>query len=395
MIPQIQITNAGYVAPTREEITAGLWELMRSALGGDITQDARTPQGQLVTSLTAALYDKDSQFIALANNFDPRYSSGKFQEALGAVYFLDRAKASSSVAVLEFTGLSGADIPVGTQAQDGNGNLWETTHDGVIGVDGKAAVEAKCLVTGPIAAAPLTINQLVSSITGVDQVTNRAPAIMGRAQESRSDYEDRRYDSVAANAKGTVQSVYGAVSRINDVIDCKAVSNFTDSATQVGATNYPMIRNSLLVSVVGGEDLEIAREILVKGGTGCSFVGNTTVNYLDAESWPDNPPSYDVKFLRPASVPLYFNIQVAVLSEVRQHQIDLAKESILQALNTGENRARIGGRVVATSYVCSLGGNLDLVKIQVSRNGTNWLDYIDFGVDEIPASAPEMITVTE
>lgn len=395
MIPQIQITNAGYVAPTREEITAGLWELMRSAFGGDITQDDRTPQGQLVTSLTAALYDKDSQFIALANNFDPRYSSGKFQEALGAVYFLDRAKASSSVAVLEFTGLSGADIPVGTQAQDGNGNLWETAQAGVIGVDGKATVEAKCLVTGPVAAAPLTINQLVSSVSGVDQVTNRAPAIMGRAQESRSDYEDRRYDSVAANAKGTPVAVYGAVSRLNGVIDCKAVSNFTDSSTQVGATNYPMIRNSLLVSVVGGEDLEIAREILVKGGTGCSLVGNTTVNYLDTESWPDDPPSYIVKFLRPASAPLYFNIQVAVLAEVRQHQIDRAKESILNSLNTGSNRARIGGRVVATSYVCSLGGNLDLVKIQVSRNGTNWLDYIDFGVDEMPASAPEMITVTE
>lgn len=395
MIPQIKITNAGYVAPTREEITAGLWELMRGAFGDDITQDDRTPQGQLVTSLTAALYDKDSQFIALANNFDPRYSSGKFQEALGAVYFLDRAKASSSVAILEFTGLSGAEIPAGTQAQDGNGNLWETSQAGTVGVGGKATVEAKCLVTGPIAAAPLTINQLVSSIAGVDQVTNRAPAIMGRAQESRSDYEDRRYDSVAANAKGTVQSVYGAVSRLDGVIDCKAVSNFTDSATQVGATNYPMIRNSLLVSVVGGEDLEIAREILVKGGTGCSFVGNTTVNYLDTESWPDDPPSYDVKFLRPASVPLYFNIQVAVLAEVRQHQIDRAKESILQALNTGANRARIGGRVIATSYVCSLGGNLDLVKIQVSRNGTSWLDYIDFGVDEMPASAPEMITVTE
>lgn len=58
MIPQIQITNTGYVAPTREEITAGLWELMRSAFGDDITQDARTPQGQLVTSLTAAFYDK-------------------------------------------------------------------------------------------------------------------------------------------------------------------------------------------------------------------------------------------------------------------------------------------------------------------------------------------------
>lgn len=395
MIPQIQITNTGYVAPTREEITAGLWELMSSAFGGDITQDDRTPQGQLVTSLTAALYDKDSQFIVMANNFDPRYSSGKFQEALGAVYFLDRAKASSSVAILEFTGLSGADIPVGTQAQDGNGSLWETTQAVTVGVGGKATVEAKCLVTGPVTAAPLTINQLISTIAGVDQVTNRAPAIMGRAQESRSDYEGRRYDSVAANAKGTAQSVYGAVSRLNGVIDCKAVSNFTGSATQVGATNYPMIRNSLLVSVAGGEDLEIAREILVKGGTGCSFVGNTTVNYLDTESWPEDPPSYAVKFLRPDSVPLYFNIQVAALAGVRQHQIDQAKESILQALNTGANRARIGGRVVAASYVCSLDGNLVLVKIQVSRNGTNWLDYIDFGVDEIPASAPEMITVTE
>ena len=62
MIPVIEITDIGPVAPTREAITVGLWEMMRGAFGEDLNEDARTPQGQLVTSLTAAI---DNQNLSL------------------------------------------------------------------------------------------------------------------------------------------------------------------------------------------------------------------------------------------------------------------------------------------------------------------------------------------
>ena len=86
MIPRIQFTDNGLVPPTRQEISNALWNMFREAFGSDLNPDPRTPQGQLVTSLTAALVDNNDSMIELGNQFDPRFATGVWQEALGAIH---------------------------------------------------------------------------------------------------------------------------------------------------------------------------------------------------------------------------------------------------------------------------------------------------------------------
>ena len=396
-IPSIQFTAQGIDAPTREAVTAGLWALMRQSFGSNITEDARTPQGQLVTSLTAVITDRDSQFIELANNFDPRYSFGKFQEALGAIYFLSRSEVTRSVVTLEFTGLAGSAVPSGTQVQDDNGNIWETTETGEVAVaTGTVTLLSRAQVPGPIQAATGTINNLLDAIPGIDRAENTVPAVPGSNEESRADFELRRADSVAANSRLTNSAVYGAVYDLSDVIDVRVIDNPTDNTITVGSTNYPMIRNSLLVSVVGGDDYEIAGKIMAKGGTGCSFVGNTEVVWLDTENYDDGfPPQYVVKFLRPDIIPLYFDIRVANYSSMTAAQLNSAKRSIADQFASGARRARIGGTVVASSFGCGLDLVLGVVEIKVSTDGATWLSLIEFGIDQFPSTAENLITVSQ
>lgn len=394
-IPNIQFTAQGIDAPTREAVTAGLWAMMRQAFGPNITQDARTPQGQLVTSLTAVITDRDSQFIELANNFDPRYSFGKFQEALGAIYFLSRSEATRSVVTLEFTGLAGSAVPIGAQVQDDNGNIWETTVAGEVAVaTGTVTLLARAQVAGPIQAATGTINNLLDTLPGIDRAENTVPAVPGSNEESRADFERRRADSVAANGRLTNSAVFGAVFDLSDVIDVRVVDNPSDDAITVGATNYPMIRNSLLVSVVGGDDYEIAGKIMAKGGTGCSFMGNTEVLWKDTDNYDDGfPPEYNVKFLRPDIIPLHFDIRVADYASITNPQITAARQSIANQLASGARRARIGGTVVASSFGCGLDSSLGVVEIKVSTDGATWLSLIEFGIDQFPSTAANLITV--
>ena len=394
-IPNIQFTAQGIGAPSREAVTAGLWAMMRQAFGSNITEDARTPQGQLVTSLTAVITDRDSQFIELANNFDPRYSFGKFQEALGAIYFLSRSEATRSVVTLKFTGLAGSAVPSGTQVRDDNGNIWETTQSGAVSVaTGTVTLLARAQVPGPIQAATGTINNLLDTLPGIDRAENLVPAVPGSNEESRADFELRREGSVAANSRLTNSAVYGAVFDLADVIDVRVVDNPSGDAITVGATNYPMIRNSLLVSVVGGDDYEIAGKIMAKGGTGCAFVGNTDVLWKDTDNYDDGfPPEYNVKFLRPDIIPLYFDIRVADFSTVSGPQITAARQSIANQLASGPRRARIGGTVVASSFGCGLDSSLGVVEIKVSTNGATWASLIKFGIDQFPSTAANLITV--
>ncbi len=395
MIPTVRVTPQGFLAPTREEITAGLWVMFREAFGDNLTQDSRTPQGQLVTSLTAIMREKDAQLIELGNNFDPRYSTGKWQEALGAIYFLERRQEVSSVVQLEFMGAVDSVIPVGQEVKDDNGNEWVTTQSGKIGSSGVISLWAKAVIPGPISAAADTITQLVNAPTGIDRVTNPSLAAVGSLEETRVDYEIRRAESVAANGKNTNANVLGAINALPGVIDVYVIDNPLGSAITVGSTNYPMPQHSLLASVVGGDDLQIAEQVLIKGGTGCTFVGNTEVTYLDESLGYVSPPAYKIRFERPSTVPVYFRVVVANMNNVTAQASLDAKNAIIEQTRAGANKFRINGRVIASSYLCGLSRDLQTIDIDISTDGVTWEKSIVFGVDQFPVAQASDITITD
>lgn len=386
MIPPVQILPQGIVAPTTQEVIDGLWQLMKGCFGENINTSMDTPQGQLVTTLSSVITDERNFMINLLNSFDPRYASGQMQDALGYIYFMQRKQATPSVAELTFNGLSGVVIPANYQVSDDRGLFWSTSEEVVINESGVAVVKANCLTTGAIDAPVGVINRLTKSISGLDSVSNRTAGIPGRNAESRQEFEYRRSESVAKNAKNTNSATYGAVANLKGVIDCYVVDNPSDVTIQVGKTKYSLIRNSIAVSVVGGDNEEIAQQILTKAGTGCSFVGNTTVTYEDKENFPYMPPKYTVKFIRPTDIAVTFTITVEDKTQLT-HQ---AKQAIIKAITeeftTGRGKGQIGKRLIASDYVCSVAQATTsrLINIQVGRKGSALASYIDFGIDEFP-----------
>lgn len=391
MIPSIEITDIGLVAPSREAITAGLWEIMRGAFGSSLNEDSRTPQGQLVTSLTAAIDSQNSAMIALGNNFDPRYAVGQFQEALGAVYFLQRKLATRSIAQLQFIGIEGTVIPQGLLLVDDAGVEWRVIAASAVGA---GLVSAECVTPGPIQAAPLTIRTFKEAIDGLDRVENPQAAAVGSNQESRANFEDRRYNSVAANSKNTNGAVRGSVGNLAGVIDVFVADNPTDATVTIGTTNYPLIRNSLLVSVVGGDDQEIAQQVMIKGGTGCSFVGNTNILWRDEESGDSYPPEYIVKILRPAHITVLLRLTVVDPSSISYANAEAAKSEIVNAFQEGEYRARIGGLAVGANYLIGIDSAvIRPVKLELSTDGVAWEEFMRFGVDQYPTTSVANVTL--
>lgn len=392
MIPSIQFTDAGIVVPTRAEISEGLWEIMRDAFGSNLNEDARTPQGQLVTSLTAVILDRDNASVELGNNFDPRYAVGRFQEALGAIYFITRKTQTRSLAMLDFIGLAGTIIPKGFLIVDDAGYEWEISDASSVGA---GLVAALCVTPGPIQAAPLTIRTFKETIDGLDRVENPSAAAAGENEESRANFEDRRYESVAANSKNMNSSVRGAVGNLPGVIDVFVADNPTDNTVNIGETSYPMIRNSLLVSIVGGDDQEIAEQVLIKGGTGCSFVGNTEIVWKDESVETTYPPEYVVKIVRPTHINVLIRLTVIDPSSISYLNTEAAKSEIVSAFQSGAYRARIGGLAVGSNYMIGLDSAIVRpVKLELSVDGgASWREYVRFGVDQYPVTASANISV--
>lgn len=395
LIPKIKYTDQGVVAPTIQELHEGLWRVMEKAFGENLNRQWSTPQGQMVASISAELSDMHNNIIELMNLVDPRFSYGVMQDGVGEIYFLSRQKATRSVVQLTFRGLTGVVIPEGFLCVDRNGNQWETTESKFIASSGSITINAQAVKTGAITAEVGEIDQIVNSTDNIDSVTNNTPAIVGRSTESREAFEERRRESVAKNSKGMNASVLGEVSNLDGVVDCYVVDNPTDETITVGSTNYPLIRNSLAVSVVGGNDNDIARAILIKGGTACSFVGNTEVVYEDWENFESYPPKYTVKFIRPAHKPVFFTVEVESIENIGYDQERYIKENILKAFTSGRLRARIGGRVIANRYLCCISGveNNVVIGIYVGRSKEEKVNIIDFGIDEFPTLSELNITI--
>lgn len=397
-IPSITITDQGIIAPSTQEVLNGVWAMFREAFGDDLNQSQDTPQGQLVVSLTAIIQDERNQMIQLMNQIDPQYSRGIWQDAIGELYFLTRQQNTFSTAPITLEGLVGTVVQTGFQIGDQAGNIWETTGDFIIDTGGSITGTVQCLTAGAIEAAPNTITNIIVALSGLDRVTNPSAATVGLDEESRENFEIRREESVAANAKNTDAAVRGAIANLPSVVDVWVKSNPTDETVNFGSTNYPVIRNSILISVVGGTDYDIAWQALVKAGTGCSFNGNTEVTVYDTDTFPVDAPDYQVKFLRPSTVTVKYRVKVEDFASMSYQDEQDIKNAILNSLKTGKTRARISQNIRAAQYfpVVINATDLSIVDVEISiDSGTTWVNAAQLGVDQFPNTTAFDITVID
>jgi len=383
MIPKIQLTDVGYIVPTTEQINAGEWQVLDSAMGGDLSRVQGTPQYQLATSTTAIVKDFYDKLVELANQFDPKYANGIFQDAIGELYFMSRKRATHSTCPVIFEGLSGVSIPDNFAVEDLSNRVWRTSGAYNIGANGKITITCICEVSGAIEALPNSIVTIPTALNGLDRVYNQDNAVMGFNEESPIDFEIRRKESVAINAKMTDDAVRGAVLDVRDVVDCYPISNPTDQTVSQGVTNYQAIRNSITVSVVGGKDYDVARAAFIKAGTGCAWNGNIDVTVL-GEGYDHNPPQYPIKILRPDFVDIYIKVVVKDKSSISFVTETEAKNHIIKSSSTGENRVRIAKNVIPSDYICGM-PKMGIKGILASFDGADWKDELPIGIDQYPS----------
>lgn len=387
-VPAIEITDTGIIVPNEDDILQGVLADFNQAFGGNLNLNLDTPQGQLASSLTAIIADRDNQLARLMNQVNPDYADGIMQDAIAKIYFLERKKAVDSSVECEFIGLAGTIIPKGFAVSDTQGVQWILRDESSILEGGRGG--GIFTAAGVVSAAANTVNRPVRTITGLDRVNNPRPAIPGRELESRADFRRRRQQSVAANAHGTPQSVYSNVAQLDGVSDVYVVDNPKSvSETHNGQTIKP---HSIYVAVVGGDDRQIAETILRFAGCGCDFTGNTTLTVYD-ETYTDPKPAYEVSFTRPAPVPVYFRIRVG--KEVGIGYQDVVRKAVIEAFD-GAEKAGIGGRIYAMRYVCHIARALtsaQVIDIEVGLARGSMGNSAQVGIHQFPTITAENIEV--
>lgn len=362
-------TERGFVLPTTEAVVTGVKEDWNSAFSNQLNMDDTTPQGQLATSEAAVIQNTNAMFLDYTHQVDPAYATGRMQDAIARIYFIERNPAQPTVVQCQCIGLEGVVIPSGSLAVSEDGVRYVCTEDGVIPVGGEVTLSFAAVVPGPIPCPAGTLNQIYQSIVGWDSINNADDGVIGNNVESRSEFEARRAASVAVNSLGSLPSVLGAVYTVPDVIDAYVTENVQNTAQTIGG--FLLNPNSIYVAVVGGDSDAVARAIWSRKAPGCAYNGNTNVTVLDTSQGYSPPyPSYAVAYEIPDALDIIFSVDILDSVLVPADAADQIQAAIIAAFagSDGGSRARIGTTVLASRYyapVILLGSWVQLVSIKI------------------------------
>ena len=385
-VPPIRFTPQGLQIPTETEVLNGVLADFNDAFGGGLNLNLETPQGQLASSLAAVIADKNNVIAELVNQIHPEYAEGMMQDAIAQIYFLQRKPATDSAVVCEFVGLPGTQIPQGFVVQDAAGNQWALQQEIGIPIGGK--VSGTLIAAGQIEAPAHSVNVIYQTLVGLDRVDNPHPAVPGRAEESRAEFAERRRRSVAVNAHGTPQAVYANVFALDGVRDVYVIDNPKGQSVQAGATNYTLKPHSIYVAAVGGDDTAVAEAVLRYAGSGCDFNGNTEITVYD-HSYNDPKPAYQVAFMRPNELPVYFRIKIERGAFIGA---DAAiKQAVINAF-----KGRIGANLYAIGYVAPVVKavpNVHVLDVEIGLSTGSMGNSVSVGIDQTPVARAENIEV--
>lgn len=349
-VPAPQFSSTGFVPPLDSAILTGTLADVNAALGGNANPALTTPQGQIASSEAAIISNADQDFCNLTQQMDPAYSTGRYQDGIGRIYFIERLPALPTTLQVLCVGGAGVAIPTNALIKDGSGNLYACTAGGTIPPGGDLTLQFACTVPGPVPVPDSDDISIYQSIPGWDSVTATSGSI-GQNVETRAAFEARREATVAGNAFGPVGSIIAAIANnVPGVLDYFGYSNNTASPVTIFGVTLP--ENNIYLAVSGGTQAAIGQAILSKLNPGPPMYGNTTVTAYDNNPLYTAPMPYDITFEIPGGLDVLFAVNIVQGPTVPSNAVALVQNAIINAFSGGDNgpRARIASLILASRF---------------------------------------------
>ena len=387
-VPQIEFTETGIVVPQSQEVLNGVLADINQAFNFNLSLNLDTPQGQLATSIAAIINNKNAQIAYLVNQFDPRYASGFFQDALGEIYFIIRKEGTPTIVDVTVTGIAGTIIPAGTLVKDISNNTYAFTNSVQIGLSGTQNGQVENIVNGPIPCPAATLNVIFQSVIGWDTINNSSDGVVGTEVENRQQFEQRRFESVQKNSRGSLDAILGGILSINNVLDALVIENTLDiSDTVLGVLLVP---HSIFVSVyalnwINSLQTEVAQTIFNLKAPGCAYNGSTTIPVIFQGI------TYNVQFQEAIPTQIYFKIQISNNVNLPGNIVTLIQNSIVNAFDES-----IGSLIEANKYygaILSVNPIIQIISVFVGGTPSPVTISFQTNADEKPLTSQNNIIV--
>lgn len=399
-VPDVTITENGLLVPDVSDILAGRLTDMTTALGGGASQSLSSPQGQIAQSDTEIIAQTDDKLLCLFNQINPDYSTGRFQDGIGRIYFMDRISAQGTVVTGQCIGKVNTVIPAGSSAIDTNGYIYQSINEAVIPASGTIDVQFVNTTTGPISCAAGALNQIYRAVSGWDSITNASPGVVGIDVESRIAFETRRKQSVARNSRNQDASTLSKLLETSGVLDAYVWSNRTAATVNKGTTNFPVVAHSIFICVYGGTDEDVAESIFNTYNPGANMNGSTHFTVYDNVNYLAPYPEYDMQWQKATPMRVYFKVELDNSLNPPSDITSLVQSMVVNVFNGGYEgigKARIGSTINAGKYyapVISISPDtVGILSLEVSLDGSTYGPAVTMGIDRVPTIQESDITV--
>lgn len=390
-VPDVTITENGLLVPDIADVLAGRLTDMTTALGGGASQSLGSPQGQIAQSDTEIIAQEYDKLLCLFNQMNPDFATGRFQDGIGRIYFMDRISAQGTVVTATCIGKVNTIIPAGSTAVDTAGYIYQSTNSATIPASGSVDVQFVNNTTGPIPCAVGSLNQIYRAVPGWDAVNNAVSGVVGVDVESRIAFETRRKQSVARSGRNMDGATLAGLLAVNGVLDAYVWSNRTSSTVNQGVTNFPVAAHSIYIGVYGGSDLDVANSIFETKNPGANLNGNTTYIVEDRENYGAPYPQYTMQWQRVTPIRIRFKVEIES-NQGLPSDISVQVKNMVQSVFNGEyngiGKARIGSRINSGVYyapIISISPDyLNISNLQISSDGVSFHPSVTVGIDQVP-----------
>lgn len=390
--------QTGVTLPSTQEIREDIGEKIQKAFQTSpdeplLNIEPSSPMGQVLDLIVSEIEAKNAEIIFLSNMVNPVTATGKFLDALASLYGLDRKISEPTVVNCKLTGLKGTVIPYGAIAQDSQGNQYRHSNasGAKIADNGTVLTTFTAIEHGPLEVASGAVNKIVTTIAGWDSITNPTAGIIGRDEETDSELRNRMIESYAINATGYVEAIQANLAALDGVLDVRVLENPNNTSIEkFGVTINP---HSILISIVGGEDEEIAKTIYQRKDAGCGTTGDYQVSYTDENFYN---ATYTYNIVRPESQAL--KIKVTFFgSSMNPTEKNLVIQSLINDVTGGgaNDRVSLASTVYASRFysVIQASTTAPIASIEVALGTGTLASSVQIPADIEPTISESDITI--
>lgn len=297
-------------------------------------------QNNLIDESAIIVNEFEDMIANLMNGITPAYANDFIIEQLGSAFGIKRKDKAKQNVMLEFEGLAGVIIPVGTQVGSADGQYtFSTTTQGIIKADGKATINAEAEDYYDKIIDANTLNVMITDILNVNSANNPNSSSEPILEENFSDYRARVQNRMQANRNGTMATLYDNLLNVKGV-SSRLITYRLDSKLIDGAR-----LNTLEIVCGGGDDYEVAEaifdSILMTESLISEPSGNDTKRTIK-KNVVFNEIEFPISFTRPIIKNISINVNLSVLSGYINIPTEAMRELLKIVFENYINNLKIG-----------------------------------------------------